>query len=221
MRVKICGITNSDDLHAACKAGADALGFVFYAPSSRFVSIETAQSLCVQVPPFVQKVGLVVNEPESQILRIVNEVQLDLLQFHGDESAEFCEQFNTPYLKAMRVDSSQTQAALIEQLNEFEAQASGLLKGFLLDTYKAGVPGGTGEQFDWQLFPQGFKTPLILAGGLNAENIQAAIAATAPYAVDVSGGVELGKGKKSAEKMQRFVVNAKHGVAEAANEPAK
>lgn len=201
MRVKICGLTQSEDVASACKAGADALGFVFYEPSKRFVRISKAKQLSRQVPPFVQRVGLFVNPTEDYVQQVLNGVELDLLQFHGDETPEFCESFALSYIKALPVKPGfDVQKAI---------KAHSAARAFLLDTYKPGVPGGTGETFDWQLFPTSDK-PLILAGGLHAENVAQAIQTVAPYAVDVSGGVEASAGIKSAEKMQAFVKAAKN-----------
>lgn len=201
MRVKICGLTRAEDVASACMAGADALGFVFYEPSKRFVRIEQAQLLCQQVPPFVQRVGLFVNPTKDYVQQVLQQVDLDLLQFHGDESPAFCESFAVSYIKALPVKPGvDLQQAM---------QAHNTARAFLLDTYKPGVPGGTGETFDWQLFPESDK-PLILAGGLCPENVANAITTVSPYAVDVSGGVELSAGIKSAEKMQAFVKAAKN-----------
>lgn len=200
-RVKICGLTQTVDVANACAAGADALGFVFYEPSKRFVRIETAKQLCKAVPPFVQRVGLFVNPTADYVRQVLAEVELDLLQFHGDESAAFCESFSLSYIKALAVKPGVN----LQQTMQAHKNA----RAFLLDTYKPGVPGGTGETFDWQLFPA-FDKPLILAGGLQANNVALAVQTLAPYAVDVSGGVELSAGIKSAEKMQAFVKAAKH-----------
>lgn len=202
-RVKICGLTNAEDVLAACAAGADALGFVFYKPSKRYVRTNIAKQLSDLVPPLVQRVGLFVDASADEVQQVLNEVELDLLQFHGNETADFCEQFSTPYIKALAVKPDEDLAAVMLQYEN--------ARGFLLDTYKAGVPGGTGESFDWNLFPSSAQVtkPLILAGGLTPDNIASAIAQTNTYAVDVSGGVELAPGKKSAAKMQAFVQAAK------------
>lgn len=199
-RVKICGITHVDDMKMACQAGADAIGLVFYEPSKRHVSIQQAKLIADELPPFVQLVALFVNAPKDTIKHVLDQVPIHVIQFHGDENALFCESFDRPYIKAIAVKSG-------ENLTEIMDGHPKAL-GFLLDTYKAGMPGGTGETFDWGLFPT-YHKPLILAGGLNAENVQAAIAKVQPYAVDISGGVEASAGKKSPEKLLAFIRHAK------------
>lgn len=196
-RCKICGITNIDDALLAIDAGADALGFVFYDKSPRYVSPEEAATICAQLPPFVTRVGLFVDHSAELVTEISKRVELDLLQFHGDESPEFCKQFDRPYIKAVRVraDSDFAEA----QARYTESQA------LLVDTYRVGVPGGTGEAFDWGLLPAERSLPLILAGGLNPDNVRRAIATVSPYAVDVSGGVEREKGKKDGQKVLKFL----------------
>lgn len=196
-RCKICGITNIDDALLAIDAGADALGFVFYDKSPRYVSPEEAATICAQLPPFVTRVGLFVDHSAELVTEISKRVELDLLQFHGDESPEFCKQFDRPYIKAVRVraDSDFAEA----QARYTESQA------LLVDTYRVGVPGGTGEAFDWGLLPAERSMPLILAGGLNPDNVRRAIATVSPYAVDVSGGVEREKGKKDGQKVLKFL----------------
>lgn len=202
-RVKICGLTNADDVLAACAAGADAIGFVFYKPSKRYVRTTIAKQLCDLVPPFVQRVGLFVDASVDEVQKILNEVDLDLLQFHGAESPDFCEQFTKPYIKALAVKPDEDLIALMAKYKH--------ARGFLLDTFKPGVPGGTGESFDWSLFPKpaDIEKPLILAGGLDEVNVAQAIKQTQAYAVDVSGGVEQSPGHKSAAKIQAFITAAK------------
>jgi phosphoribosylanthranilate isomerase len=196
-RVKICGVTNGKDATSAVESGADAIGLVFYPPSPRAVTIKLAREVAEVVPAFVTIVGLFVNAEKSQIEQTVSEVGLDLLQFHGEESPDFCRQFNRPYIKAVRVKADTN---LIQYADEyFDAKA------LLLDAYAEGVPGGTGQAFDWNLIPKGIAKPIILAGGLNETNVAQAITAVRPYAVDVSGGVEIAKGIKDSFKIKRFM----------------
>jgi len=196
-RVKICGITRPEDGQYAAESGADAIGLVFYAASPRAVSIEMAQRICEALPPFVSKVGLFVNAPRDEIQQVLSAVPLDLLQFHGDESADDCEGFGRPYIKALRM------AAGIDVLaarRQFPGAA-----GILLDSYQTGVPGGTGQTFDWSRVPTGLAGAVILAGGLTPQNVANAIEQVRPYAVDVSGGVEASKGIKDRDKMTAFM----------------
>ena len=197
VRSKICGITRVEDALAAVEAGADAIGLVFYAKSSRAVSVEQAAEIVQALPPFVTSVGLFVNMPREQVLAVLQQVPLDLLQFHGDESPAECEGYGRPYIKALRVRPGENVAAAM-------APYAGA-RGILLDTFVEGVPGGTGAAFDWSLVPQGVARPIILAGGLEAHNVAAAIRQVRPYAVDVSGGVEASKGIKDAGKIRAFV----------------
>lgn len=197
VRSKICGITRIEDGLIAAEAGADAIGLVFYAKSPRAVSVQQARAIIAALPPFVTTVGLFVDADRSELKAILEVLPLDLLQFHGDETPAACEGFARPYIKALRVRPGDDIAARIEPY----ANAAGIL----LDTYVAGVPGGTGEAFDWSLVPHGLPKPIILAGGLTAENVRAAIDQVKPYAVDVSGGVEASKGVKDARKVRAFV----------------
>lgn len=201
VRIKICGITRIEDALAAVAAGADALGFVFYAKSPRAVSAAQAAAIIAALPPFVTTVGLFVDMPRAELRQLLGEVPLDLLQFHGDESAEDCAGFGRPYIKALRVKPGDDIAAAVSRYPE----ASGLL----LDTYVPGVPGGTGEAFDWSLVPHDAAKPLILAGGLTPDNVGEAVRQVRPYAVDVSGGVEAAKGIKDAAKIQAFIQRAR------------
>ncbi len=196
-RVKICGITRREDANAAVKAGADALGFVFYAASPRAVSANMATEIMAGLPPFVTTVGLFVNADKQQVIDLLAQVPLACLQFHGDESAEYCEQFKRPYIKAIRVNEQTDLAAAAEQFASAQA--------LLLDTYVKDIPGGTGQTFNWQLLPKSFASDIILAGGLTPENVGDAIKTTSPYAVDVSGGVEASKGIKDHDKIKQFI----------------
>ncbi|MCF6253917.1 MAG: phosphoribosylanthranilate isomerase [Thiomicrorhabdus sp.] len=181
----------------AVNGGADAIGLVFYAPRPRNVSIEQAAEITEAMPAFVTKTALFVNPTVEYVQSVLESVSVDLLQFHGDESPEFCGQFNRAYIKAIRMRDGINLTTLAKEYHTSS--------GLLLDAYKAGIPGGTGEQFDWQRVPQNLNKPIILAGGLTPENIQQAIEQTQPWAVDVSGGVEQSKGIKSAEKLEQFM----------------
>jgi phosphoribosylanthranilate isomerase len=197
VRSKICGITRIEDALVAVEAGADAIGLVFYPPSPRAVTVPQAREIIAALPPFVTTVGLFVNASRCELGEILDAVPLDLLQFHGDELPQDCDGYGRPFIKALRVKPGDDIAAQVRRY----AKASGVL----LDTYVPGVPGGTGEAFDWSLVPQGLTKPIILAGGLCAENVAAAIAQVRPYAVDVSGGVEASRGVKDPEKIRAFV----------------
>ncbi len=201
VRVKICGITQREDAEQAVTAGADALGLVFYERSARAVDIETAMAISTAAGPFVTLVGLFVDAVPERVASVLAQVPLQLLQFHGDENAAYCEAFERPYIKAIRMRPDVDLAGLMA--------AHPKAQGFLLDAYRPGVPGGTGETFDWQRVPRDSKRPIVLAGGLTPENVAQAITQTQPYAVDVSGGVEASAGRKDAYKVKQFVHNAK------------
>jgi len=207
-RIKICGLTRSEDVAVAIEAGADALGFVFYPPSPRSLDIAQAAKLLAQLPPFVATVGLVVDPEPEWLQRIAGELPLSLLQFHGDEAPVLCTSTRLPYIKAVRLPKRGAQPAVrnaaAQQLSQVMA-AHSQASGFLLDTLSAAGQGGTGEQFDWSLLPAGEARPLILAGGLDAGNVAAAISAHRPYAVDVSSGVESAPGVKDAGKIANFI----------------
>lgn len=197
VRSKICGITRIEDALAAAEAGADAIGFVFYAKSPRAVDVRQARAIIAELPPFVTTVGLFVNASRCELNEILEVVPLDLLQFHGDETPHDCEGYHRPWIKALRVRPGDD----LEAACQLYAGA----RGILLDTYVPGVPGGTGEAFDWSLVPARLSKPIILAGGLSADNVGQAIAQVRPYAVDVSGGVEQAKGIKDAAKIEAFM----------------
>ncbi|MGE4499217.1 MAG: phosphoribosylanthranilate isomerase [Hydrogenovibrio sp.] len=205
-RIKICGMTRSEDALAAAEAGADALGFVFYPPSPRHIEIDQAWSIIDVLPAFVTTTALFVNPEPGLVKTVIQRLKIDLLQFHGDESVEFCEQFERPYIKAVRMQPGTNLA----DLSQHYASAQALL----LDTYVKGVPGGTGEAFNWDWVAPSKRDdtclPIILAGGLTAENVGQAVQTVQPWAVDVSGGVEAEPGKKSVAQIQAFVeaVNA-------------
>ena len=197
VRSKICGITRMEDALSAVEAGADAIGFVFYAKSPRAVTVQQARAIIAGLPPFVTTVGLFVNASACELNETLDAVPLDLLQFHGDETPDECAGYHRPYIKALRVKAGDDIAA--------SCAAYAGASGILLDAYVEGIPGGTGEAFDWSLIPQGLSKPIILAGGLCAENVAQAIAQVRPYAVDVSGGVEQGKGIKDSAKIRAFM----------------
>jgi phosphoribosylanthranilate isomerase len=201
VRVKICGISRNEDLSTACAAGADALGFVFYAKSPRNLSIEQAESLVKALPPFVQSVGLFVDAEPGFVRALLEAVPLDLLQFHGGENPEYCRQFGRPYLKAVRVRPG---VDLVKYASDFSDA-----RALLLDAFVPGVPGGTGERFDWRLIPAGLNKPIILSGGLNPDNVAEAVQPVQPWAVDVSSGVESAPGIKDAAKVAAFIERAR------------
>jgi phosphoribosylanthranilate isomerase len=197
VRVKICGITRVEDALVAVENGADAIGLVFYEPSPRAVSVEQAIKIVSQIPAFISIVGLFVNAEERFVRDVISNVALDLLQFHGDEAPEECSSYGLPFMKAIRVKSDTN---LVQCAKDYSAS-----RALLLDTYTEGVAGGTGHTFDWGLIPSDLNKPVVLAGGLTAENVGSAIQQVKPYAVDVSGGVELSKGIKDAAKIAAFM----------------
>ena len=196
-RIKICGFTRAEDITAAVQSGADAIGLVFYKKSPRHVTLQKAIELVGVVPPFVTIVGLFVNAEPDFVNEILESVPLDLLQFHGDETPEYCSQFNKPYIKAIRVKAG---VDLLQCASDYIDA-----KGLLLDAHVDGIPGGTGTTFDWTLIPRNLSLPVILSGGLDTQNLAHAIEQVSPYAVDVSSGVEANKGIKDAEKIAAFI----------------
>jgi len=196
-RVKICGITRVEDAWVAAECGADAIGLVFYPPSPRRVTLEQAAQVAQSLPAFVSCVALFVDPSPEAVREVLATVPVDCLQFHGAESAGFCEQFDRPYIKALRVAAG---CDVAQQLSAFPGA-----RGILLDAYVQDVPGGTGQRFDWSLVPLDCPKPVILAGGLDPHNVAAAIRQTRPYAVDVSGGVEHSKGIKDPVKIRQFI----------------
>lgn len=201
-RVKICGITRVEDALAADRNGADAIGLVFYERSPRHVGVAQAKQLAGALPPFVTIVGLFVNAEAAFVREVLANVPLDLLQFHGDETPEYCAQFNKPFLKAIRVKAG---VNLLQCASDFRGA-----RGLLLDAHVEGIPGGTGTAFDWALIPVDLPLPVILSGGLDAGNAAAAIEQVRPYALDVSSGVETSKGIKDAAKIAAFINEVKH-----------
>jgi phosphoribosylanthranilate isomerase len=200
-QVKICGITSVADAQAAAEAGADLIGLMFYEGSPRHISLATAAEISRSLSPFVQRVGVFVNPSEELVLRAIGECGLNLLQFHGDESSDFCTQFGLMSLKALRVRDAES----LRQLEHFNTDA------FLLDAYSKSGLGGTGETFNWDLAvaAQKFGKPIFLAGGLTPENVADAVRKVRPFAVDVSSGVESSPGKKDAAKVRAFIQAAK------------
>jgi phosphoribosylanthranilate isomerase len=200
-RVKICGITRPADGVAAARAGADAIGFVFYPKSPRYLSAERAIEIRDALPPFVQTVALFVNADAAQIAQVLGRVGPSMLQFHGEETPEFCAQFGTPFVKACRIRPG---VDVLQYLQPFSRAAAWLVDSFVPEY------GGVGESFDWSLVPRGLARPLILSGGLDAKNVAGAIRAVRPWGVDVSSGVESAKGIKDAGKMAAFVAEVRN-----------
>lgn len=198
-RVKICGLTNVEEAIVAGSLGADAVGLVFYPRSSRALSIEAAVSIRQALPTFVSAVGLFVNPTEAQVEAVLKQLHLDCLQFHGDETPQFCASFGLPYMKAIRVREGLDLEAEIARFTTSSA--------ILLDSYDAQSAGGTGTSFDWEVAARAVgatQQRIVLAGGLDAQNVATAIRQVQPYAVDVSSGVESAPGRKSPERMQAF-----------------
>ena len=201
VRVKICGITNRDDALAAAAAGADALGFMFYEPSPRHLSLAVAAEIIRALPPFIAKVGVFVDAPAEFVQRAIAECGLDTVQLHGDESPEYCRQFTVQTIKAFRVRNEET----LKQLPAYETSA------WLLDSYVPGQPGGTGARFNWEVARAATRLgrPVILAGGLTPANVAAAVREVRPFGLDVSSGVESGPGRKDHAKVMEFIAAAK------------
>ena len=195
-RIKVCGITSVEDALAAVDAGADAIGLVFYDKSPRCVSISQARDIAACIPPFISVVGLFVDADDEFMQAVLEHVPLTLLQFHGNESDRWCQRWNRQYIKALRVRPEMS-------VKQAVAQYPGA-SGVLLDAYRKGVPGGTGESFDWRLIPDSLEKPVILAGGLDATNVAEAIKRVSPFAVDVSSGVELEPGVKNHDAIRAF-----------------
>ena len=196
-RVKMCGMTRIEDIEYAAHLGVDALGFIFYQKSSRCISIDQARSLLESLPPFIDSVAVLVNPEVEFVTRLINELPIHCLQFHGDESPDFCQQFSKPFIKAIHPHSPEHIGSC---MNDFKgAQA------LLLDTPSASVRGGSGLSFDWQIIPKNLPKPYILAGGLNEFNVKEAIKSVHPYAVDVCSGIEVAPGIKDPLKMKRFI----------------
>ena len=201
--VKICGITRPEDALAAARAGAHAIGLVFYAKSPRNVTPARAAEIVRMVPPFVTTVGLFVNAEAEEIRRTLADAPVNLLQFHGEETPEFCRQFKRPYVKAVRMKAG---VDLLQYAQDYHDA-----KALLLDNYIEGLHGGSGVAFDWSLIPRGLPLPVILSGGLTPENVADAVRRVRPSAVDVSSGVESAKGIKDAQKIAAFIKGVRSG----------
>ena len=201
-RVKVCGITRVEDALNAAESGADAIGLVFYEKSPRYITVKKAAEIAESLPPFVSKVALFVNASDEVIRTVLDVVPVDILQFHGEESQKICQGYGWPYIKAIRMRDDVD----LLKLSHVYADASALL----LDSFVEGTQGGTGQKFDWSRVPADLDKPIILAGGLTAENVAAAITEVSPYAVDVSGGVEIEKGIKDAAKIEEFIQEVLH-----------
>ncbi len=203
IKIKICGITNLDDAMAAAEYGADALGFNFYKKSPRYIEPEKAAEIIYQLPPLVLPVGVFVNEHEKRVREIQSLTGIQVLQFHGDESPEFCERFESRVIKAFQVKDKES----LHSLAHYKVGA------FLLDSYKDGLKGGTGVTFNWHLavVAKSFGR-IILAGGLNPDNVVEAAKLVQPYAVDVAGGVEKEKGIKDHAKLKKFIVEVRRAA---------
>ncbi len=201
-KIKICGITNKTDALGASALGVDMLGFIFYKDSKRYVEPRVAEDIENVLPQSVKRVGVFVNEDSSRVLEVAQDVSLDILQFHGDETPEYCRSFRDSYkvIKAFRLKDKEC----LKKVNEYDVDF------YLFDTLKSGLPGGTGEVFNWELLKD-FEVlkPVILSGGLTPQNIQAAIKEVSPYAVDVSTGVEKSPGRKDQELMKKFIDNVR------------
>jgi phosphoribosylanthranilate isomerase len=200
-RVKFCGITRFEDARLAVELGVDALGFVFYEKSPRYISTADAADIIRRLPPLVSKVGLFVDAKSEDVASVLAAVPIDVVQFHGAESAADCERVGRPYVKAVRMSDTVDLAA---EAARFTAAAA-----LLVDAYDADLVGGTGAVFEWSRVPAGLAKPIILAGGLDASNVGRAIATVKPYAVDVSSGIEREKGIKDPAKMQEFMREVK------------
>ena len=200
--IKICGITRVEDALAAARCGANAIGLVFCANSPRYVTPAHAARLMHALPPFVMSVGLFVDAPAIEVKQTLAQAHVDLLQFHGDESADYCRQFGVPFLKALRVRPGRD---LLQYAHNYRDA-----RALLLDAYVEGTHGGTGAAFDWTLIPEYLPLPVVLSGGLTPENVMAAIQAVKPWAVDVSSGVESSKGIKDAAKIAAFVTGVRN-----------
>ena len=215
LRIKMCGFNNRDTLRFACQSGADAIGLNFCTDSPRYVSIDEAQSLAQAIPSFVSTVALFVDAEEREVEAVTEQVPINLLQFHGDETAAFCEQFSTPYIKAIRIPTQIQSADDLRQSLLAALTSHPQADGFLLDARVDGVAGGTGSKFDWdtlatilreeQMAVLFERQSLIIAGGLQASNALACATMFSPHALDVSSGLETSPGEKSREKIQAFI----------------
>ena len=197
-KVKFCGITNLLDAISAAELGADALGFVYYPKSPRFISPKNAKEIIKKLPPFISMVGLFVNQSKSEVEEVIKDCPLNLLQFHGDENESFCKQYNLPYIKAITMKSDVDLLKCIQEYNS--------AKALLLDTFSKVARGGSGEVFDWKMIPPNTLKPIIVAGGLTPDNVQTLLEVISPYGVDVSSGIEINKGLKDYKLMKKFIL---------------
>lgn len=197
IQIKVCGITRPEDAAQACALGVDALGLVFWSGSKRCVDVEQARDICAAIAPFTSIVALMVNATDALVDRVLEQLPVTMLQWHGDESPEFCERWQAPYVRALPVLPGRDLLADMAQYPR--------ARGFLLDAVHDGQFGGTGQAFDWQALPEAISRPIILAGGLSAENVAQGISTVRPTAVDVSSGVESVPGIKDPIKIERFV----------------
>lgn len=211
-RVKVCGITNLDDALAAVASGADALGFIFWPHSSRYISATKATEICAEIPPFVTRVGVLVDPTRHELDGLMRQVALDIFQFHGNETADFCNSQPHAYYKALRMSADMDVVAAAKQYDSS--------RGLLVDSYVPDVPGGSGRTFEWRQLPKNHIKPIILAGGLGPGNVQQAIRLVRPYAVDVSSGVEQMKGKKDPSRLREFFDAVRSVDAEQQHDPA-
>lgn len=202
-RVKICGITRREDARAAARAGADSIGFMFHPPSSRFIEIEPALEIRRSLPPYLTVTAVFLDDEEDWIAQVVHRIRPDCLQFHGAEDEAFCTGWTLPYVKSIPMGSVDDIGAYAERYPSAQ--------GFLLDSNAAGRMGGSGDTFDWSEIPDSFDYPLVLAGGIKPSNVADAIARTRPWGVDVSSGVEVSRGIKSAELIEAFIREVKRG----------
>ncbi|HHZ70398.1 MAG TPA: phosphoribosylanthranilate isomerase [Methylococcaceae bacterium] len=202
-RIKVCGFTDPENAAAAAYHGVDAIGLVFYPPSPRNISLEQGRKVVAALPAFVTTVGLFVDESQAVIERVLSQVSIDLIQFHGDESPAFCRVVGRPYIKAVRMRPETDLMQLADDF--FDASA------LLLDSYHPDLKGGTGHHFDWKLIPENYPLPIILAGGISVENAQQAIKQARPYALDVSSGVERQKGMKDINKIVELITEVELG----------
>jgi len=203
-KIKICGITNLKNALEAVELGVDALGFVFLTESPRYIKPKKARAIIDLLPSFVLRVGLFVNAPKEEVLLAITESRVNLLQFHGDEDENFCNQFNLPYIKAI---SFKDGINLLEYCQLYASSSA-----ILIDTYSQKMRGGTGKTFNWDLIPKQLPLPMIIAGGLDSKNVSSLINSVNPYGVDVSGGVELDKGIKDHNMMKNFVLGVNNAA---------
>lgn len=210
-RIKICGINTLEHAQLIADLGCDAIGLVFYDKSPRAVTVAQAKKICASLPAFINKIALFVNPEDSFVQEVINAVHIDTLQFHGKEHPDFCQQFNKPYIKAISVSESKNESIFLEKIKHYQSASS-----ILLDSFDPIQHGGTGERFDWNTIPESIRKSIILAGGLNSQNVSQAIHSIQPYAVDVSSGVERLsnkgepiKGEKDSDLIQEFVKNVR------------